>query len=84
MRAFPQLAVLFQGDIVMGRYLRGEPGIQRGSILRGAARNRLDREGARFASLFQRALDGGDRDLKSSSDLGLAMALIDCPQDALA
>ena len=76
--------MLFQGDIVMGLHLRGESGIQRGSILRGAARNRLDREGARFAALFQIALEGGHRDLKSSSDLGLAMALIDGPQDALA
>jgi hypothetical protein len=63
----------------MRRDLCAHPSIQCGPFLGGAARNRLDGEGARFAALFEIALDGGHGDLKGRGNLGLAMALIDCP-----
>lgn len=68
----------------MGRNLGAQVGIQRRPFLGRSARNGLDGEGARFPALLQIALDSRHRHLKGGSDLGLAMALIDGSQNALA
>lgn len=70
--------MLLRGRIIVGSQLRGECCLQGGALLGWAARNRLDRQVAGFTPLLEVAPDGGERDLKSRSNLGLAMALIHC------
>ena len=80
----PELTVLLRSRIIMGSQLRGQRGLQGRTFLGWAARNGLDRQATRFTALLQIPPDRRKRHLKGRSNLGLAMPLIHCAQDALA
>jgi hypothetical protein len=74
----PKLAVLFRGRIIMGGQLRRKFCLQGRAFLGWTARNRLDRKASGFTALLEIPPNRCKRDLKSRSNLGLAMPLIHC------
>lgn len=84
MPRFPQTAVFGQGDIPVGRELLRQRGFQGGTLCGWTAWYRFGRDVSGFPAVLEIPLDGGDGHLKSRSNLGLAMALIDGSYNALA
>jgi hypothetical protein len=84
MGGFKEATVLGQGGISMGGQLFGQLGLKGGTLRGWAAWNGFGGDVSSFAALLEIPLDRGHRNLKGGSNLGLAMPLIDCPQDPLA
>lgn len=84
MGGFKEAAVVGQGGISVGRELAGQLSLKGGTLLGWATWNGFGGDMSGFAALLEVALDRGHRHLKGGRNLGLAMPLIDCPQDSLA
>ena len=80
----PQLAVLLQGEIVVGGQLARQVGVQGRTLLGRATRNWLGSQLAGDAALFEIAFDGGEGDLKLLLNESAGSASIHSVQDALA
>lgn len=83
MGLLPEVAVLLQRGIVVGRQLSRQPGVQGGSISGGTARNGFAGQIPRDLALFEIAFDGGQRHLEQRRHLGAWCAVIDGVQHSL-
>lgn len=83
MAGLPQLTLLLQGGVVVGRQLGGQLSVQSCAFLGGAAWNRSGSQCASLAPLAEIPLERRQGDVEDLHDLLAWGALIHGSQDAL-